>query len=95
MHRLIEMGQLQLAMELSLKLMDQGSYQVEASDEGLMTDDIEPCFGPVLKALHKSDLPATEVIAWCTEMLGNDRVGFLCNQELRTLRQQLETSRSP
>jgi len=95
MHRLIEMGQLRPAMELSLELMDQGSYQVELSDEGLMADDIEACFKPVLKALRKSDLPATEVIVWCMEMLKRDRVGFLCDQALRTLRQQFETSRSP
>jgi len=95
MHRLIEMGQLRPAMELSLELMDQGSYQVELSDEGLMTDDIEPCFRPVLKTLRKCDLPAAEVIAWCAEMLKRDRVGFLCDRELRALRQQLETSRSP
>lgn len=95
LRRLIELGQLQPAMELSLELMDQGSYQVEMSDEGLMTDDIEPCFRVVLKALRKCDLPAVEVIAWCADMLGRDRVGFLCDQELRTLRQQFETSRSP
>ena len=95
LHRLIELGQLRPAMKLSLELMDQGSYQVEMSDERLMTDDIEPCFRVVLKALRKCDLPAAEVIAWCAEMLKRDRVGFLCDQELRTLRQQFETSRSP
>ena len=95
LHRLIEMGHLRPAMELSLELMDQGSYQVEASDEGLMTDDIEACFRMVLKALRKCDLPATEVITWCAEMLERDRVGFLCDQELRALQQQLEASRSP
>jgi len=61
----------------------------------LMTDDIEACFRPVLKALQKCDLPAAEVLAWCAEMLGNDRVGFLCDQELRALKQQCETARSP
>ena len=35
--RLIGLGQLQLAMRLALELMKQGSYQVEMSDEGLMT----------------------------------------------------------
>ncbi len=60
-----------------------------------MADDIEACFRPLLKALRKSDLPAAEVIAWCAEMLKRDRVGFLCDQELRALQQQLETSRSP
>jgi hypothetical protein len=95
LHRLIELGQLRQAMELSLELMAKGSYQVEMSDEGLMTDDIEPCFRLVLKALHKCDLPAAEVIAWCTEMLKSDRVKYLCDQELRTLRQQFEASRLP
>jgi len=95
LHRLIELKQLRPAMKLSLELMDQGSYQVELSDEGLMTDDIEACFRPVLKALQKCDLPAAEVIAWCAEMLKRDRVGFLCDRELRALRQQFETSRSP
>ena len=91
--RLIELGPLRPAMELSLELMDQGSYQVEASDEGLMTDDIEACLSPVLKALHKCDLPPSEVIAWCAQMLKADRVGFICDQELQALR-QLKASRS-
>ena len=95
LHRLIELGQLRPAMELSLELMDKGSYQVEMSDEGLMTDDIEACLGAVLEALPKCDLPAAEVLAWCTKMLERDRVGFLCDQELRALRQQFEASRSP
>ena len=90
LHRLIELGQLRPAMELSLELMARGSYQVEMSDEGLMAEDIEACFSPVLKTLHKCDLPAAEVIAWCAEMLKTDRVGFICNQELRALRQRLE-----
>ena len=44
-------------MELSLELMKQGSYQVEMSDEGLMTDDIEECLRVVVQALKKCDLP--------------------------------------
>jgi hypothetical protein len=82
-------------MELSLELMDRGSYQVEMSDEGLMTDDIEACFKVVLAALRKCDLPAAEVVAWCAQMLRRDRAGFLCDQELRALRQHVEASRSP
>ena len=39
--RLIDAGQLRLAMQLALELMKRGSYQVEMSDEGLMTRDIE------------------------------------------------------
>ncbi len=95
LRRLIELGQLRSTMELSLELMDKGGYQVESSDEGLMTEDIEACFSPVLQALPKCDLPTAEVIAWCAQMLKTDRVGFICDQELRALRQQFEASRLP
>jgi hypothetical protein len=61
--RLITSGQLRLAMELSLELMKQASRQVEMSDEGMMTDDIEECLSVVLKELKKCDLPAKDVIA--------------------------------
>lgn len=90
LQRLIDLGQLRPAMELSLELMQQGSYQVEASDEGLMTDDIEACLRPVLKAIRKCDLPAADVATWCAQMLKADRVGFICEQELRELRQRFE-----
>jgi uncharacterized Zn finger protein len=91
--RLVALGQLRLAMELSLELMDQGSHQVEMSDEGLMTDDIEECLSVVVKALKKCDLPPGEVIAWCAEMVQRDRVGFIYDQELQTLREHWEASR--
>jgi hypothetical protein len=84
--RLIGSGQLRLAMQLALELLKQGSYQVEMSDEGLMTQDIEDCLEVVLKALEKCDLPANEVIAWCSAMLDNDRVGFIARQPLQALR---------
>ena len=58
--RLIASGQLRLAMQLALELMKQGSYQVEMSDEGMMTEDIEDCLSVVIKALKKCDLPADE-----------------------------------
>jgi len=92
--RLIGLGQLRSAMELSLELMEKGSYQVEMSDEGLMTDDIEECLQVVMEALQKCDLPAGEVIAWCAEMIKRDRVGFIYDQELRALQLQFEGARS-
>ncbi|MFH1265361.1 MAG: hypothetical protein ABIK89_06500 [Planctomycetota bacterium] len=92
--RLADLGQLRLAMELSLELMDQGSYQVEMSDEGLMTDDIDECLKVVIHALRKCDLPASELTAWCRDMLQKDRVGFICKKELTALRHDLEASRS-
>jgi uncharacterized Zn finger protein len=88
--RLIDSGQLRLAMELSLELMKQGSYQVEMSDEGLMTEDIEECLNVVLKALEKSDLPAAEVIGWCSAMLEKDRVGFIAREPLESLRKRYQ-----
>src|SRR5208337_414277 len=84
--RLIDLGELRLAMELSLELMKQGSYQVEMSDEGLMTEDIEQCIGVVVQALKKSDLQPDEVLAWCAAMGKSDRVGFIYDQELAALR---------
>jgi len=92
--RLVSLGQLRLAMELSLELMDQGSYQVEMSDEGLMTDDIEECLKVVIQALRKCDLPASESIAWCRDMLKKDRVGFICEEQLKKLQADLEASGS-
>jgi hypothetical protein len=90
--RLIDAGQLRPAMRLALELMKQGSHQVEMSDEGLMTQDIEDCLTVVLKAIEKGDLPANEVIAWCSAMLDNDRVGFIARQPLQTLRSHAQTS---
>ena len=84
--RLIGSGQLRLSMTLALELMKQGSYQVEMSDEGLMTEDIEDCLNVVIEALRTCDLPATEVIAWCSTMLENDRVGFIGGESIAALR---------
>lgn len=90
--RLIDLGQLRLTMDLSLELMERGSYQVEMSDEGLMSDDIEECLAVVVKALKKCDLPETDVAAWCSAMLKRDRVGFTSEADLRALRDQFAVS---
>ena len=75
-------------MELSLELMKAGSHQVEMSDEGLMTEDIEGCLSEVFKALKNCDLPSEEVIAWCSAMLAADLVGFIGDKELKALRKR-------
>jgi hypothetical protein len=80
-------------MQLSLELMDQGSEQVEMSDEGLMTQDIEECLAVVTQVLKNCDLPASEVIAWCAEMAKRDRVGFIFERELGAIRNHFETLR--
>jgi uncharacterized Zn finger protein len=84
--RLVESGQLRLAMELSLELMNRGSHQVEMSDEGLMTADIEDCLNVVIKALASCQLPAGEISVWCSEMLTADRVRFIAEKPLQSLR---------
>ena len=70
--------------------MKQGSYQVEMSDERLMTDDIEDCLSVVLEALKKCALPKDEVATWCSAMLKNDRVGFIADKPLQSLRNHLQ-----
>ena len=92
--RPVDLGKLHFAMELSLEPMKVGSYQVEMSDEGLMTDDIEECLMVVIKALKKCNLPSDEVITWCSSMLAADRVGLICDRELKSLRQHFEKSAS-
>jgi hypothetical protein len=90
--RLIGSSQLRLAMPLALELMTRGSYQVEMSDEGLMTEDIEDCLKVVLEAVRKCDLPAAEVIAWCSAMLENDRIGFIAREPLQALRNHFQAA---
>ena len=90
--RMTTTGQLRVAMQLALELMQHGSYQVEASDEGLMTQDIEDCLSALLKALQKCDLPAAEIVAWCSAMGANDRVGFIAQKPLQFLQTRFQTA---
>ena len=90
--RLIDAGQLHLAMQLALELMKRGSYQVEMSDEGMMTEDIEGCLEVVITALRKSDLPAADALAWCSLMTANDRVGFIAEKQLQSLRNHCQAA---
>jgi len=85
LRRPIESGQLRPSMTLALELMKRGSYQVEMSDEGLMTGEIETCLSEVIGALKTSDLPASEVLAWCATMLKTDRVGFIAHEAIEAL----------
>jgi uncharacterized Zn finger protein len=92
--RLIKLGHPRTVMELALELMGQGSYQVEMSDEGMMTEDIEECLQVVIKALKKCDLPADDVTAWCAAMLKKDRVGFICDDGLEALQGRFDVPSS-
>lgn len=93
--RLAASGNLREAMALSLELMRQGSYQVEMSDEGLMSYEIEECLQVVIKALQKSDLPVEEVRQWCEEMARKDRIQCICRDELRSLQDRSGKRRAP
>jgi hypothetical protein len=93
--RLIASGQLRLAMQLALDLMKRGSYQVEMSDEGLMTEAIEDGLGVVIAAVTKCDLPAEDVRAWCSAMLDTDRVGFIAREPLEALRRRVQSAQAP
>lgn len=82
---LIAAGQLDAVMELALELMREGSHQVEMSDEGLMTDDIEDCLKIVGDAIKKSNLSPSKIAAWCEALRKHDCVGFIFQKELEAL----------
>lgn len=92
--RMVEAGQLEPAMELSLELMRRGSYQVEMSDEGMMTQDIEACLQVVLRAVANAKLPEARVVAWCDQLRKNDRVGCILDMEIGAVRNQFEKTAS-
>jgi len=93
--RLIAAGHLRQALPLALDLMKHGSHQVEMSDEGLMTEDIEDGLTELVEALRNCDLPSAEMIAWCSAMLESDRVGFIAREPLESLRSHFQTIAAP
>ena len=80
---LVEQGHLENAKSLALKLMKDGSYQVECSDEGLMTDNICQCLKPVIAAVKKAG--GRDADRWANDMRLADGVGFICKKELARL----------
>jgi hypothetical protein len=94
--RLVELGQLPLAMRVSLELMKQGSHRVALSEgriEGLMRTEIEECLAIIVSVLAMRDLPPADVIAWCGKMLRADRVGVIYREPLKALRSHAKASR--
>jgi hypothetical protein len=92
--RLIASGQLPLAMPLALELMKLGSYQVEMSDEGLMAGDVEDCLNVVIEAVTNGDLPADEVLAWCSALHKDDRTGFIARGPIEALCRRVEAAQA-
>ena len=77
---LLELGYFSDAKSLAIKLMIDGSFQVECSDEGLMTDDTSECLKPVARAVRAAC--GDEAAKWAGYMQTADPVGFICSQEL-------------
>lgn len=80
---LVQLGHLEAAKSLALKLMEYGSLQVEGSDEGLMSDEICDCLKPVIKAVKVQG--GNAAIQWAKKMMGADRIGCICDGELKDL----------
>ncbi len=76
---------------LRAALADRSREEVEMSDEGLMSDDIAACLQIVIQAVNKSKLLASVVVEWCDNLRKRDRVGFIGEQEIKSLRNGLQT----
>ncbi len=81
---LVDLGHLADAKSLALKLMNDGSYQVECSDEGLMADEISQCLKPVIRAVKAAG--GDEAVKWAGDMRTADQVGYICDKQLAELR---------
>jgi hypothetical protein len=79
--QLLQKNAIEEAKSLALRLMDKGSYQIECSDEGLMQEEIESCLRPVMAAVAESSGDRE----WALEMIQNDRMQFVCEQDLTEL----------
>lgn len=75
--KLIDRGLLSEAMELALEVMRQGSYQVEMSDEGLMSDEVVDCVRVVYDALQGETIDVDTRAKWLKQLAASDSVGFL------------------
>lgn len=93
--QLIKLGQIADVMELARELMKDGSYQVEMSDEGLMSSEIEECIRLVVRAIQKSGLPARQVTDWCDAMVKASRGGLLDTAEIESLRKLVARRKPP
>ena len=77
-----------------LDLKKRGSNQVVMSDEGLLDKDIEDCLSVVIMSIPRWDLPAEEVLAWCSAMHDTDRMGFFARKPLEALRYRVQAAKA-
>ena len=90
--RLIASGRLRPAMPLVLEPVKGGSYQVEMSDESLMTEHVEDCLGVVIEAALAFNLPTQEALPCCSAMLDGDPVNFIARKSLEAPRALVQVS---
>ncbi len=83
LEQLIKARQFEPVTELAVELMQKGSYQIEMSDEGMMTEDVEDCMRPVIHGLIKSGLPQAKADSMLEELQSADRNGYICRKEFR------------
>lgn len=88
--QLLDMGELDAVMILALELMRMGSEQVEMSDEGLMSEDLEDCLWVAIEAVANSSLADQEIIEWCDRLETLDAIGCHCDQELQQLKEECQ-----
>lgn len=88
--RLLELGAFEEVMALSLEIMQRGSQQVEASDEGMMIQDIRGCLQVALNGLRTSRISVSSLIRFCDQLSSRDRIGCICDEEIQELKAWLE-----
>jgi hypothetical protein len=59
-----------------------------------MAENIEDGSSVPMDALREGDLPADEVVAWCSAMLVNVRMGFIARKPLEALRDHVQATRT-
>lgn len=87
---LLKAGHLTDVMNLAVELMQAGSAQIEASDEGDMQQELENCLKVAIHAVRKSDLLKSEILDWTEKILAADRVRFICHFDLEELKRDFQ-----
>ena len=88
--RLLAAGKLVEVMQLAVELMRLGSLQVEASDVGMMMEELEDCLCVAIEAVADGGLPAEDVVLWANRMKGADRVQCICEDALAELQSRFK-----
>lgn len=76
LRKLMRLGHISEAMDLAIELLEAGNSQVEASDEGMMTEEIVECVNVVTEVVDFSG-NATERQAWANRLAYSDYLSIL------------------